>query len=99
MTLRTIGVVGAGTMGNGIAHVFAQAGFNVILNDIKDEFVAKGMGTITKNLQRNVDKGRATEADRDSVLARITCSTNLNDLAACDLVVEAIIERLSARNA
>ncbi|MCB1043111.1 MAG: 3-hydroxybutyryl-CoA dehydrogenase [Acidobacteria bacterium] len=97
MTLRTIGVVGAGTMGNGIAHVFAQAGFNVILNDIKDEFVAKGMGTITKNLQRNVDKGRATEADRDSVLARITCSTNLNDLAACDLVVEAIIEQLDIK--
>ncbi len=95
--MQKIGVIGAGTMGNGIAHVFAQAGFDVVLNDIKAEFVERGMTTIAKNLQRGVDKGRMTEGDRDNVLQRVHSSTDLNDLSGCQLVVEAIVEQLEIK--
>ena len=97
MTDQRIGVIGAGTMGNGIAHVFAQSGFQVILNDIDQGFVDKGLQTISKNLQRGVAKGRMTEDEKEAVLSRIKGSTQLEDLAACDLVVEAIIEKLEIK--
>jgi len=97
MSNQKIGVVGAGTMGNGIAHVFAQSGFQVVLADIQTEFVDKGMKTIGKNLQRGVDKGRMLEADKQAVLGRIQGTVDLQDLSDCDLVVEAIIEKFEIK--
>ena len=98
MTDKKIGVIGAGTMGNGIAHVFAQAGFQVILQDLDQAFVDKGLATIGKNLDRGVKKGKITEADKADVLGRIKGTTNLDDLADRDLVVEAIVERLDIKS-
>ena len=93
MEVKTFGVVGAGQMGNGIAQVAAQAGLNVIMRDIKDEFVERGMNTIRKNLERAVSKGKMSEADKDAVLARIKGTTDMNDFKDADFVVEAAIER------
>ncbi len=97
MTQPKIGVVGAGTMGNGIAHVFAASGFDVVLRDIHDELVAKGLAAVSKNLQRGVDKGRMTAAQKDEVLGRIKGTARLEDLADRDLVVEAIVEKLEIK--
>ncbi|MEA3287002.1 MAG: 3-hydroxybutyryl-CoA dehydrogenase [Candidatus Marinimicrobia bacterium] len=92
MDIKKVGVIGSGTMGNGIAHVFAQSGYDVILVDIKQEFLDRGLATITKNLDRQVKKERITEADKEAVLARISTTTELKDLAASDFVVEAATE-------
>lgn len=97
MTDQKIGVVGAGTMGNGIAHVFAQSGFQVVLQDIAQDFVDKGMATIAANLQRGVDKGKMSAEEKDAVLGRIHASTDLQALAGCDLVVEAIVEKFEVK--
>lgn len=94
---KTVGVIGAGTMGNGIAHVFAQAGLQVVLHDMQPQFVQKGVDTIRKNLQRGVDKGRMTSAELEATLGRIQATTSLSDLADCQVVVEAIIERLDVK--
>jgi len=99
MSNQKIGVIGAGTMGNGIAHVFAAAGFDVVLNDIEQRFVDKGLATIDKNLQRGVDKGRMSADEKTAIKARIKGTTNLDDLADRDLVVEAIVERLDVKTA
>ena len=93
MEIKTFGVIGAGQMGNGIAQVAAMSGLNVIMNDISDEFVERGMGTITKILSRNVDKGKMSEDDKNAVLERIKPSTSLKDMKSADFVVEAAIER------
>ena len=93
MSIQSIGVIGAGQMGNGIAHVFAQAGFNVLMQDISEAFAAKGVATIDKNLQRGVDKGKLTSDDKAAVLGRIRTTTKLEDLAACDIVIEAATEK------
>lgn len=97
MENKKIGVIGAGTMGNGIAHVFAQSGFSVVLQDLSAEFVEKGKNTIAKNLQRGVDKGRMSEDEKNAVLGRVEATTDLQALADCDLVIEAIIEKLEAK--
>ncbi|MDH3628076.1 MAG: 3-hydroxybutyryl-CoA dehydrogenase [Acidobacteriota bacterium] len=99
MKIDTIGVVGAGQMGNGIAHVAAQAGLMVIMQDIETEFVDRGLGTIDKNLQRGVDKGRMTEQEKSDVLSRVEGTTDLDGFSACDFVVEAIVEDLSVKEA
>ena len=91
--IKTVGVVGAGQMGNGIAHVFAQAGFSVLMQDISADFAAKGVATIGKNLQRGVDKGKMGAEEKDAILARVKTTTSLEDLGACDFVVEAATER------
>ena len=93
MSIQTIGVIGAGQMGNGIAHVFAQAGFSVQLQDISEAFAAKGVATIDKNLQRGVDKGKLTVEEKAAVLGRIRTTTKLEELAACDIVIEAATEK------
>jgi 3-hydroxybutyryl-CoA dehydrogenase len=93
MSIQSIGVIGAGQMGNGIAHVFAQAGFSVLMQDISDAFAAKGMATIDKNLQRGVDKGKLTTDEKAAVLGRIRTTTQLEDLAGCDIVIEAATEK------
>jgi len=92
MEVKTFGVIGAGQMGNGIAQVAAASGLNVIMNDIKQEFVDRGLATITKNLQRSVDKGKLDAAEKDAILGRIKTSTDLKDMAAADYVVEAASE-------
>ncbi|MDQ0214178.1 3-hydroxybutyryl-CoA dehydrogenase [Oikeobacillus pervagus] len=97
MKIQKIMVIGAGQMGSGIAQVCAQSGFQVVLNDLKDEFLDRGLGVITKNLTRQVDKGRMTEADKDQVLANITRSTNLQDASSVDLVIEAAVENMEIK--
>jgi len=97
MEIRTIGVVGSGTMGNGIAHVAAQFGYTVLLNDLEERFLARAQETIGKNLQRGVDKGKMTASDKDAVVGRIEGTTDLAALARCDLVVEAAIEKLDVK--
>ena len=91
--MRTIGVVGAGTMGNGIAHVFAQNGWSVALVDVAAPLVEKALGTIRANLDRQVKKGNLTSEARDAALARIATGTDLAAVADADLVVEAASEK------
>lgn len=92
MTVKTFGVIGAGQMGGGIAQVAAASGLSVIMNDIKQEFVDRGLAIITKNLQRNVDKGKLAADEMSKILARIKTSIDLKDMAAADFVVEAASE-------
>jgi 3-hydroxybutyryl-CoA dehydrogenase len=93
MALKNVSVIGAGTMGNGIAHVFAQFGYAVTLTDVKDEFVDRGLKAIAGNLDRQVKKGSLTEADKAKVLGAISRSTDLRAaVSKADLVVEAATE-------
>ncbi|MFZ3171473.1 MAG: 3-hydroxybutyryl-CoA dehydrogenase [Carboxydocellales bacterium] len=97
MEVKKIMVIGAGQMGGGIAQVAAQAGISVVLNDIKEEFVQRGLGIITKNLERNVAKGKLSEEDKSAILGRITPSTSLNDAKDVDFVIEAAVENMSIK--
>jgi 3-hydroxybutyryl-CoA dehydrogenase len=92
MDIETVGVVGAGQMGSGIAQVAASNGLAVVMNDIKDEFVDRGFTVIEKSLDRMVKKERISEEDRKAILGRIEGSTNLKDMARVDFVVEAATE-------
>jgi 3-hydroxybutyryl-CoA dehydrogenase len=93
MKLERFGVIGSGQMGNGIAQVAAASGLQVLMSDIKEEFTAKGMANITKNLNRSVEKGKLTAEEQDAILARLKTTTNLKDMAGVDFVVEAAVER------
>lgn len=95
--IQKVLVIGAGQMGSGIAQVCAQAGFDVKLNDMKEEFFQRGLTTITKNLSRNVEKGRMTEDEKTQVLSRITKSLDLNDASDVDLVIEAAVENMEIK--
>lgn len=97
MNIQKVLVIGAGQMGSGIAQVCAQAGFDVKLNDMKDEFFERGLGIITKNLSRSVEKGRMTEDEKTNVLSRITKSLDLNDASDVDLVIEAAVENMEIK--
>ncbi len=92
MNIKTFGVVGAGQMGNGIAQVAAVSGFEVVMNDIKVEFVEHGFASIKKNLKRGVEKGKMTDEEMDVVLGRIRTGTDIKDMASADVVVEAATE-------
>jgi 3-hydroxybutyryl-CoA dehydrogenase len=92
MEVKTFGVVGAGQMGNGIAQVAAMSGLQVIMSDIKDEFVQRGLQNITNILSKNVEKGKMSGEDKAAVLGRIKTSVQLKDMAAADYVVEAATE-------
>lgn len=92
MEIKTFGVIGAGQMGAGIAQVAAMSGLNVIMNDIKSEFVDKGLANITKILARGVEKGKMSEEEKKAVLGRIKASIDLADMASADFVVEAATE-------
>jgi 3-hydroxybutyryl-CoA dehydrogenase len=92
MEIKTFGVIGAGQMGNGIAQVAAMSGLDVIMNDIKAEFVERGLAMITKFLSRSVDKGKMTDEEKDAVLGRIKTSVSLQDMSSADFVVEAAVE-------
>ena len=89
---KTIGVIGAGQMGSGIAHVCALAGYDVILQDIKQEQIDKGLAGIDKNLQRAVDKGKLSADDKEGALGRISTATELDAFKDCELVIEAAVE-------
>ena len=92
MAIETVGVVGAGQMGNGIAHVFALAGYQVLLNDISADSLTKAITTIEKNLERQVSRGKISDEDRKAALARIRTTLALPDIAQTDLVIEAATE-------
>lgn len=92
-SIKTIAVLGAGTMGNGIAHVFARAGYSVILRDVEKQFLDRGIAAIAKNLDREVKKEKITEAEKASVLARLQPTTDIGALAAADFAVEAVPEQ------
>ena len=95
--VKTVGVLGAGLMGHGIAQVAAQAGYDVVLREVDDDRLASGVGKIEKQLGRAVEKGKLEQADADATRGRITTTTDYGDLADCDLVIEAITEDLGLK--
>src|SRR6202162_3681482 len=97
MSIDKVGVVGCGLMGSGIAQVAANAGCQVTVREVSPQLVEKGLQSIDKNLQRLVDKGTLTQAQRDEVRARLHGTTNLEDFKSCDIVIEAIIDKLPAK--
>jgi len=97
MEIKTIGVVGAGQMGNGIAQVAAYSGFRVLMSDIADSFVQKGLGAISKNLDRMVEKGKIPSTKKDEIIGRIKGTIQMKDMAEADFVVEAAIENESLK--
>jgi 3-hydroxybutyryl-CoA dehydrogenase len=97
MTIERVGVIGAGTMGNGIAHVFARSGFNVVLCDVEQRFLDRGLDTIGKNLEREVAKGKIAAADKVTALGRITPVLDRAKLADCELIVEAATEKFEIK--
>ena len=97
--IRKVGVIGAGQMGNGIAHVFAQSGFDVLLSDLSQESLDKGVATIEKNMQRLVGRGKMSEGDMADALGRITTSTTLDAFGDVDLAVESAVENEEIKRA
>ncbi|MGM0436942.1 MAG: 3-hydroxybutyryl-CoA dehydrogenase [Bacillota bacterium] len=95
--MKKVGVLGAGTMGSGIAQVIAQGGYQVILRDIKEEFVEKGVKSIKKNLERSVKKERITQKEMDETLANVETTTEVSDLNDVDLVIEAVNEDMELK--
>jgi len=92
MNIKTLGVIGAGQMGNGIAQVAAMSGLNVVMSDIKDELIEQGVAAIQKILQRGVDKGKLDGTEKDGILNRITTTVGIKDMASVDFVIEAATE-------
>jgi len=97
--IKCVGVLGAGTMGNGIAHVFARAGFHVHLCDVEQRFLDRGMATVEKNLEREAAKGKLTADEAAAALTRITPTLDRKDLAQCDFIVEAATEKFDVKAA
>jgi 3-hydroxybutyryl-CoA dehydrogenase len=98
MAIERVGVIGAGTMGNGIAHVFARRGFNVILCDVEQRFLDRGLDTIGKNLDREVAKNKITATDKAATLSRIKSVLDRAQLAECDFVIEAATEKFEIKS-
>ena len=98
MAIERVGVIGAGTMGNGIAHVLARSGFNVVLCDVEQRFLDRGLATISKNLDREVAKSKITPDDKTATLTRISSALDRAKLADCDLVVEAATEKFEIKS-
>jgi 3-hydroxybutyryl-CoA dehydrogenase len=99
MAIKTVGVLGCGLMGSGIAQVSAAAGYRTIVREVSDTFLQKGLGRISKFLDDGVAKGKVTAADRDTTLANLSGTTSFDALADCDLVIEAIVENLAEKTA
>jgi 3-hydroxybutyryl-CoA dehydrogenase len=95
--IRTVGVCGAGLMGNGIAQTCASAGFNVVLMEVAPEPLQRGVASITKSLDKFVEKGKLSQADRDAAVARIKATTDVREMKDCDLVIEAIVENVEIK--
>jgi 3-hydroxybutyryl-CoA dehydrogenase len=98
-SIKTVAVLGAGTMGNGIAHVFARAGYSVILRDVEERFLQRGMETIGNNLDREIKKGKLAEGEKPVVLARLKPVTDMATIAAADFAVEAVPEKIEIKRA
>ena len=98
-SIKTVAVLGAGTMGNGIAHVFARAGFHVNLRDVDQRYLDRALGTISKNLDREVKKGKLPESEKPAVLARIKTVIDMAAIASADFAVEAVPEKLEIKRA
>jgi 3-hydroxybutyryl-CoA dehydrogenase len=98
-SIKTVAVLGAGTMGNGIAHVFARAGYKVILRDVEQRFLDRGLDTIAKNLDREIKKGKLAEAEKPNVLERLVPVTDMSAIVIADFAVEAVPERLEIKRA
>ena len=99
MQIEKVGVVGCGLMGSGIAEVAAKSGFDVVVREVSSELVEAGEGRIRKSMDRAVEKEKLSAEDRDQALGRLTFTTDVPDLAGCDIVIEAIVEDLEAKNA
>jgi 3-hydroxybutyryl-CoA dehydrogenase len=97
MEIKQIGVVGAGIMGAGIAQVAAQAGYQVIVREINDDLLKKGLGSINSFLAKSVEKGKLSQPDKDGIMGRIKGTLNISDFKDCDLVVEAVVENLDLK--
>src|SRR5229473_4013538 len=98
-SIKTVAVLGAGTMGNGIAHVLARAGYSVILRDVDQNFLERALSTIGKNLDREIKKGKLPESEKPTVLSRIRTALDIAAIAAADFAVEAVPERLEIKRA
>src|ERR1700736_5944842 len=98
MEMKRVGVIGAGTMGSGIAHVFTRSGYAVVLCDVEQRFLDRGLATITKNLDREVAKNKMTAEDKESALKRIETVTDRARLADCDFIVEAATEKFQIKS-
>jgi len=98
-SIKTVAVLGAGTMGNGIAHVFARAGYSVILRDVDQSFLERALGTIGKNLDREIKKGKLPESEKPAVLSRIKTVIAMSAIAAADFAIEAVPEKLEIKRA
>jgi 3-hydroxybutyryl-CoA dehydrogenase len=97
MEIKKVGICGCGLMGSGIAEVASKAGLDVVIREVNDDFLSKGMGRIDKSLSRAVSKGKLDEAGKKAVLDKIKGTTSTKDLADCDIVIEAIIENLDEK--
>jgi 3-hydroxybutyryl-CoA dehydrogenase len=97
MVIKTIGVVGAGTMGNGIAQVAAAAGYNVIMSDIEDRFVQNGIKNVEKFLAKSVEKGKMAADEKNAIMGRIKGTTKIEDMKDADVVVEVILEKMDLK--
>lgn len=95
--IKTVGVLGGGTMGNGIAHVFAKCGYSVILRDVEQRFLDRALDTISKNLDREVKKGKVAEPEKPRILGRIHATTDIAALARADFLVEAVPEQFETK--
>lgn len=98
-SIKSVAVLGAGTMGNGIAHAFARAGYQVLLRDVEERFLDRAMDTIAKNLDREVKKGKLQEGDKETVLRRLEPVTNMTAIAGADFIVEAVPEKIEVKRA
>src|SRR5947209_9568376 len=96
-SIRTVAVLGAGTMGNGIAHVFARAGYKVLLRDVEQRFLDGALDSIARNLDREVKKGKLAEPDKRNVLDRLLPVTDMSTIANADFVVEAVPEKIEIK--
>jgi len=99
MEIKIVGILGAGTMGNGIAHVFAKAGFNVVLCDVERQFLDRALQTIARNLEREAAKNKISAQERDAALQRVQATTERSALTNCDLMVEAVTEKFEVKAA
>jgi len=99
MKVQAVGVIGAGLMGSGIAQVAAESGYKVVLRDIDLQYVDRGLKSISKNLNRDVEKGRRTREEAEAVLKRLTGTTEMEALSGCDFVIEAAVEKIDLKKA
>lgn len=97
MEIRTVGVVGAGIMGSGIAQLCAQSGYNIVLSEVNDALLQKGLGSINARLTRDVEKGKISVQDKETIISRIKGTVNITDFSPCDIVIEAVVENIQAK--